>query len=72
MKVGKIHLNPDNKVVEEVRKRVSDNDGYCPCALIHNEDTKCMCREFRESTESGPCHCDMYIKEIVNLIEKDK
>lgn len=27
---------------------VKSNDGYCPCSLIKNEDTKCMCKEFRE------------------------
>ena len=34
---------------EALLQRVKDNDGYCICALVHNPDTKCMCKEFRET-----------------------
>lgn len=60
----KISLNPDNSIVEDVRKRLKDNDGYCPCRLLKNKDTKCMCKEFVEQTTSGECHCGLYIKEV--------
>lgn len=60
----KIFLNPDNSVVEDVRKRLKENDGYCPCRLVKNKDTKCMCKEFVEQTTSGECHCGLYIKEV--------
>ena len=40
---------------------IKSNGGYCPCSLIKNEDTKCMCKEFREQ-ESGECHCGRFIK----------
>lgn len=60
----KISLNPDNSIVEDVRKRLKDNDGYCPCRLVKNKDTKCMCKEFVEQTTSGECHCGLYIKEV--------
>lgn len=58
----KIILNEDELLVEEVRKRLRDNDGYCPCAIVHNDDTKCMCKAFREDTDEGECHCGLYIK----------
>lgn len=48
--------NPD------IKKLVYANDGYCPCAVFHTEDTKCMCKEFREQKEPGPCHCGRYEK----------
>lgn len=60
----KISLNPDNSVVEDVRRRLKENDGYCPCRLVKNKDTKCMCKEFVEQTTSGECHCGLYIKEV--------
>lgn len=56
-----IKLNPDKEIVKEVRKVLRENNGYCPCALEQTEDTKCMCKEFREM-ESGECHCGLYIK----------
>lgn len=60
----KILLNPDKSIVEDIRKRLKENDGYCPCRLVKNKDTKCMCKEFVEQTTSGECHCGLYIKEV--------
>ena len=57
----KIIINPDKEVVEEVRKALKNNDGYCPCKLVKTPDTKCMCKEFRDQA-SGECHCGLYIK----------
>lgn len=58
----RIYLNPDEECVKEVRRRLKENGFYCPCSLIKNADTKCMCKEFREA-KSGMCHCGLYIKE---------
>lgn len=57
----KIRQNPDKEYAADVKKRLKANGGYCPCRLIKNADTKCMCKEFREQ-ESGMCHCGLYIK----------
>ena len=51
-----IEVNPD------LAKAVRDNDGYCPCAVWHNEDTLCPCKEFREQTRPGPCNCGRFVK----------
>nr|DAD78198.1 MAG TPA: ferredoxin-thioredoxin reductase [Siphoviridae sp. ctrgt10] len=56
-----IKLNPDKVVVEEIKNKLKANDGYCPCRITKSQDTKCMCKEFREQT-SGECHCGLYIK----------
>lgn len=56
-----IKQNPDKEYANEVRKKLKDNGGYCPCSLIKSADTKCMCKDFRE-TEEGMCHCGLYIK----------
>lgn len=57
-----VKLNPDKEFADLVRRQLRDNNGYCPCKLYKNEDTKCMCKEFREM-EEGVCHCGLYIKE---------
>lgn len=53
--------NPDKEYANEVRKRLKDNGGYCPCRLEKTPETKCMCKEFLEQKE-GMCHCGLYIK----------
>ena len=50
-----IEINPDFAEV------VAANDGYS-CAIERTEDTRCICKEFREQTE-GECHCGRYKKE---------
>ncbi len=57
-----IKVNPSRKIVDEVREKLRQNDGYCPCALVKNADTKCMCKDFREHIIEGECHCGLYIK----------
>lgn len=46
----------------EIEKTLKENQGYCPCRIYRNPDTKCMCKEFREQ-EKGICHCGLFIKE---------
>jgi hypothetical protein len=48
--------------VVEINSLVEDNGGYCPCAVIQDEDTKCPCKEFREQNEPGACACGRYEK----------
>lgn len=57
----KIIVNPDRELVQEVRAGLVENGGYCPCRVVKNEDTKCLCKEFREQ-EEGECYCGLYIK----------
>lgn len=50
---------------EEIKKAVIVNDGHCPCIPIgfRSEDTKCMCKDFRNKArlgELGKCLCGMY------------
>ena len=57
----KIKTVENKEQVEDIRRRLRDNDGYCPCATKKTEDTKCMCKAFREQ-EEGECHCGLYVK----------
>lgn len=58
----KIKLNEDNAVVEEIRQALKNNEGYCPCRVLHTPDNKCMCKEFRDQQTEGLCHCGLYCK----------
>ena len=62
----KIRLNENEKVVKMVKEGLKKKNGYCPCRLEMNEDTKCMCKEFREQIADenfeGYCHCMLYYK----------
>ena len=58
----KIILNPDKQIVEDIRAKLKENKGYCPCAIEHTPDTFCMCKDFLENTTEGSCHCGLYIK----------
>ena len=57
-----IYLNEDKEHVKLIRENLKKNNGYCPCSLVKSEDTKCMCKEFRD-TEHGWCHCRLYYKD---------
>ncbi len=53
------------KIIEinkDIKRLVDENDGYCPCALVKDKDTKCICKEFREQTTPGACHCGRFEK----------
>lgn len=53
------------KIVEinpAIRTNVEASNGYCPCAIEQNEDTKCMCKEFRDQDTPGPCTCGRFEK----------
>lgn len=61
-----IRLNENAEVVKTIKQGLKDKDGYCPCRLKKSEDTKCICREFREQMADpdfeGYCHCMLYYK----------
>lgn len=63
----KIVLNPNKTVVDIVKHGLEENGGYCPCQTEKNDDTRCMCTEFRTQIEdpgfSGFCRCELYCKE---------
>lgn len=62
---SKIILNGNAEFVGMMREKIKENDGYCPCSVEKTEDTKCMCKAFRE-IPSGTCHCGLYSKEFIN------
>lgn len=60
----KVSINSDKEVVAEIRAAIKACEGHCPCAIEWTDDTKCMCKNFRdqmERGEEGECHCGLYI-----------
>ena len=62
MKEFDIFKNPIEEEYNEITDAVKANDDYCPCMPNKNDDTKCMCRAFRESKETDYCHCGRFYK----------
>ena len=58
----KVKVTDNAELANQIRAELKTNLGYCPCKLIKNKDTKCMCKDFIEM-EEGMCHCGLYIKE---------
>ena len=54
-------LNPKDKVVNSIIKRINNNNGECPCANPGQtkEDRLCPCAEYRLNDK---CHCGLYLK----------
>ena len=63
----KVRENEDKKIVELVKEGIERKGGYCPCFVGKSEDTKCMCKDFRDKIADpefeGYCHCMLYYKE---------
>ncbi|HPT77262.1 MAG TPA: ferredoxin-thioredoxin reductase catalytic domain-containing protein [Defluviitaleaceae bacterium] len=55
-----MRLNPDEEYVKEIRQKLKESGGYCPCSLIKDEDHKCPCIEFRRDKI---CHCGLYVND---------
>lgn len=54
----------DEELASEIMKSIKNCEGHCPCVLeqFRNDDTKCMCKIFRESPKGTVCNCGLYIK----------
>lgn len=59
----KVQINEDKELVAKIIAGLKANNGYCPCSAIKHEDTKCMCKDFKENVKVGEmCHCGLHIK----------
>lgn len=63
-----VKLNSDKEIVDTIKEGLKKTGGYCPCRTERTEDTKCMCKEFKEQIKDpnfeGYCHCMLYYKTI--------
>jgi ferredoxin-thioredoxin reductase catalytic subunit len=54
--------NPNEKVVNSIRERLSKNGNHCPCVSPMTNDTICPCKAMRET---GNCCCRLYVKKEI-------
>lgn len=72
----KVKTNSDRDFVKEMRQKIKDANGHCPCVMPskRNGDTKCMCKEFRdmmERKEEGYCGCGLYYYDPEENLNED-
>ena len=60
----KIKQYANEDLAKEIRAAIKQSNGHCPCVLeqCRNQDTLCICKEFRTAPENTICHCGLYIK----------
>ena len=51
-------LNPNDRTVNAIIKRIEMNNGECPCSNTAF-DKKCPCSDYREKDK---CHCNLYVR----------
>ena len=61
----KIKINSNKETVEKIREDINKNDGYCPCQIEKNNNTKCICHNFLDDPKIGWCFCGLYYKEEI-------
>ena len=52
-------LNPNDRIVNSILKRVEQNNGECPC-VNSSEDKHCPCSNYRLK---DTCCCGLYMRE---------
>ena len=63
-----IRINENQAIVDAIREGLKETGGYCPCRIEKTEDTKCICKDFRDKIKDpefeGYCHCALYYKSL--------
>ena len=57
----KIVVSDNEELVNQIRTKLTERSGLCPCKLKDIPENHCMCKEFLEQG-LGECHCGLYIK----------
>ena len=57
-----VYPTPDFTHRKKIEQAIQENNGYCPCNSVKNDDTICMCKDFRELNKAEFCHCQLYYK----------
>ena len=66
----KIKFNDNPEIVKMIKEGLEKTGGYCPCRRERTDETKCMCKEFKEQIKDpnfeGYCHCLLYYKSLAD------
>ena len=57
--MDRVIKNPDTVFLKNLKRRIRQNNGYCPNKPRHIPENKCPCQTFREGKG---CDCGQYIE----------
>lgn len=57
----KVKISDDIELVNQIRAKLKERNGLCPCKLVDAPENHCICKEFLDQGV-GECHCGLYIK----------
>jgi len=57
----KVKISEDTELVNQIRAKLKERNGLCPCKISDIPENYCMCKDFLEQN-IGECHCGLYIK----------
>ena len=57
----KVKISEDTELVNQIRAKLKERNGLCPCKINDIQQNYCMCKDFLEQ-DIGECHCGLYIK----------
>jgi len=60
----KVLYHLKDEALEEFKRKISENNGFCPGKVERTDATRCMCLEFRNAAHQGPCSCGLYTKKL--------
>lgn len=63
-------LNPNDKIVNAILKRIEHNAGECPCENSGKlrAERLCPCKDY---VQNDICHCTLYIRKNENQNQTD-
>lgn len=61
-------MTDDKERADIVKNLLEKNDGYCPCNILKNDTTKCICDYFKNNN-SPVCMCGLYTKKKIMIYD---
>lgn len=54
----------NDELAKEIRQKIKEADGHCPCVLTayRCKDTLCVCKKFLDAPAGTVCTCGLYKK----------
>ena len=57
----RIKTTDNTELANQIRAKLKERNGLCPCKIADIQENHCMCKEFLNQNV-GECHCGLYIK----------
>ena len=60
----KVKVTDNVELANQIRAKLKERNGLCPCKLVDAPENYCMCMEFLNQ-KSGECHCGLYMANVI-------